>query len=131
MNPTQYKEILAQAAAEKWSYPKVFDALKAAGVQSYDVRVAQHEIIYHSADGNFREGPPSDFKPSPAADQFNQEGVIAAIRRTQRKETTYPQFLQEIAAAGTHTYRVDMAERSVSYHGAHGEKYVEKVPQSS
>ncbi len=129
MNPSQIKEILAQAAAEKWSYPKTFDALKAAGVESYDVKVAQHEIIYHSADGDLREGPPAGFKPTPANGTFNQDGVIAAIRRSQRKEITYPQFLQEIAAAGAHTYRVDMAERTVSYQGAQGEKYVEKVPQ--
>ena len=127
--PAQIKKILAEAAAQKWPYPKVFDALKAAGVEYYETVVPRHEITYHGAGGQLKEGAPDGFQPVQAADQFNQPGVRAAILRTQRRETDYPQFLREIAAAGVHTYRVDMKDRTVSYKGARGELYVETVPQ--
>ena len=41
---------------------------------------------------------------------------------------TYMEFLEQLAEAGVQSYRVDMSERTITYMGASGEKYVEKVP---
>ena len=62
------------------------------------------------------------------SDQFNASAIQKAIRLYQSKDTTYMEFLEQLAEAGVQSYRVDMSERTITCMGASGEKYVEKVP---
>jgi uncharacterized protein YbcV (DUF1398 family) len=55
------------------------------------------------------------------------EGVKLAVERNKTKPD-YMAFFEEIARAGVVRYRVDMSRREVSYFGAGGEAYAEKVP---
>lgn len=121
---TVYKKAIA---GELTSYPQLFDALRDNGVQYYQVKVSSHTIEYFGDNEHVVHEGPVGFNAE--VGQFNELGVIQAIRRSQRRETDYPTFLKEIAAAGISNYRVDMNERTVSYFGqdpAH--KYIEKVP---
>jgi uncharacterized protein YbcV (DUF1398 family) len=119
--------IFKHAVIEKWSYPRLFDALKAAGVRYYITDVTHFEIKYFGDDATSIEKGPEGFTAE--AGEFDQEKVVEAIRRTQRKETDYLTFLKEIAAAGITRYRVDMQERTVTYLGQDPKnKYVEEVP---
>ena len=60
---------------------------------------------------------------------FDPVAFKVALTRAQKQESTYSQFLAEIAAAGIHWYRVDMAPRTVTYHGEDKrKKIVEPVP---
>jgi uncharacterized protein YbcV (DUF1398 family) len=119
--------IFKHAAIEKWSYPQVFDALKVSGVRYYITDVVRYEIEYFGDEESAVEEGPEGFRAE--IGPYNEAKVIEAIRRTQRKETDYPTFLKEIAAAGITNYRVDMQDRTVSYFGNDPKnKYIEKVP---
>lgn len=59
---------------------------------------------------------------------FDEEALIRALRRDQAGETTFPQFLAASWAAGVVGYEVDFAARTVAYHGASGEVYLEEYP---
>ncbi|MCG3205056.1 MAG: hypothetical protein KCHDKBKB_01773 [Elusimicrobia bacterium] len=124
------RKMYQRAAEEKWPYPYIFNSLKSFGVERYEVNVLTHEIKYVGEGKSFVEGPPQGFSPLPAGAAYNLEALKLAIERVQRRETTYPQFLAEIAAAGVSFYRVDMKPRTVTYHGPGQHKHVEKVPET-
>lgn len=121
------KDVYQQARASQWSYPQLFHALKAAGVRSYETDVLNFQITYFGDGEKLSESGPAGWKLD--AGPFNEAEVVKAIRRAQRRETDYPTFLKEIAAAGIPKYYVSMSEDTVSYVGADPKnKYVEKVP---
>jgi uncharacterized protein YbcV (DUF1398 family) len=126
---TLVEEVATKSKQEKWPYPKIFNALKDAGVEYYETDVATHHLVYHGSGDSFTEAPPPNFTPISPAATFDAAAVRQAIQRNQSKQTDYSQFLQEIAAAGVVKYRVDMSARTVSYLGSASEQYVEKVPQ--
>lgn len=129
MDKRRVEEIFTQSKREKWPYPKIFDALKDAGVDYYETDVATHVIVYHGGGEWVTEAPPAGFgQVSPNA-SFDAAAVKLAIQRNQHKLTNYTTFVREIAAAGVNRYRVDMAARTVAYRGSRGNEYVEKVPQ--
>lgn len=126
---TRIAEIVTRSKAEQWPYPRIFEALKEAGVHSYEADVASHSIIYYGHVGSYTEPPPAGFlgiKPTLA---FDKPGLQLAIRRNQSQQSDFGGFLHEIASAGVQRYQVDMNERTVTYLGHAGEEYVEKVPQ--
>ncbi len=121
------EEIAEKSKAEKWPYPKIFDSLKAAGVEYYETSVSTHEIVYHGSGQSWTEPAPEGFVTLEVSSTFDGAGVRDAILKNQRKETDYTEFLQGIAAAGCTHYRVNMNTREIAYMG-HGQQYVEKVP---
>jgi uncharacterized protein YbcV (DUF1398 family) len=128
LNKKRVEEIFTKSKQEKWPYPKIFDALKDAGVEYYETEVATHGIIYHGSGDSISEPPPLGFTPLKVSADFDAAGVKLAIERNKTKPD-YMVFLQEIASAGVVRYRVDMSARTVSYLGGAGQAYVEPVPQ--
>jgi len=122
------EDVIALTKREQWPYPVVFNMFIEAGVTHYDVNVGRFEIVYSGEGGELTVRGPSNINETPAA-RFDIEGTKRAIQRAQRHDTNYPQFLREIAAAGIHTYSVDMETREITYRGAQGETHVETVPQ--
>ena len=123
----QIKEVYQKARASHWSYPQLFKGLKDIGVRSYTMDVLHYTIEYSSDQATFLETGPSGWKVELGA--FNEAEIIKAVRRSQRRETDYPTFLKEIAAAGVPKYYVSMSEDTVSYVGSDDKnKYIEKVP---
>jgi uncharacterized protein YbcV (DUF1398 family) len=114
------EEVVTKGKREQWPYPKIFDALKEAGVEYYEADVASHNIVYHGVGGTFTEAPPLGFRPLVPNLLFDRGGVQRAIQRNRAKQTGYRQFLGEIARAGIVKYRVDMKARTVTYFGAKG-----------
>jgi hypothetical protein len=49
LNKKRVEEIFTRSKQEKWAYPKIFDALKEAGVEYYETGVATHDIVYHGS----------------------------------------------------------------------------------
>jgi uncharacterized protein YbcV (DUF1398 family) len=123
------EEIFTSSKQEQWTYPKIFNALKDAGVESYDADVASHEIIYRGHGETCVEASPHAANHLAISALFDQDGVQRAIRRNQNKQSNFAQFLSDIAQAGVQRYRVDMNARTVTYIGIRAEEYVEKVPQ--
>jgi uncharacterized protein YbcV (DUF1398 family) len=127
-DPLKIKNVLHKASEEKWSYPQIFNALKGLGIERYETNVLTHEIKYVGGKTFFVEPPPEGFVPLTLGKQFNVESLKTALTRIQSGETTYSQFLSEIAAAGVPFYRVDMGPRTVTYHSTGRDKLVETVP---
>jgi uncharacterized protein YbcV (DUF1398 family) len=128
LNKKRVEEVFTKSKQEKWPYPKIFDALKEAGVEFYETDVSTHGIVYHGSVGSIPEPPPPGFTPLKPSARFDAAEVKLAIERNKIKPD-YLVFLEEIARAGVVRYRVDMGERTVSYLGGAGQAYVEKVPQ--
>jgi uncharacterized protein YbcV (DUF1398 family) len=128
MLESRVREIERRGAQEGWPYPRFFEALKEAGVLYYVRDVPRHVITYVGAAEQHQALPPVGFRDLKTADRFDAQALKKALARIHRRETTYPQFLAEIAAAGVLSYRVDMAKRTVTYMGGQGETFVERVP---
>lgn len=60
--------------------------------------------------------------------KFDQDALIRALRTDQAGKSTFPEFLETTWRAGVVRYDVDFAERTVTYLGCNGEKYVEAYP---
>lgn len=125
------QEISKKSKAERWAFPKTFNALKEAGVEFYDVDVATHRITFHGAGQKLTEDSPAGFQILNVGHHFDANLVHKAIMKHQTEKTSYLDFLKDIANAGTVFYRVDMAKGAIIYKGKNpGEEHVEKVPQS-
>jgi uncharacterized protein YbcV (DUF1398 family) len=61
--------------------------------------------------------------------EFNQENLIAAIRKDQAGDSSFSEFLRSAWNAGVIGYEVDFRARNVTYYSAKGEKYIEKYPK--
>ncbi|WP_306590627.1 DUF1398 domain-containing protein [Geothrix sp. 21YS21S-4] len=59
---------------------------------------------------------------------FDEEALVAALRRDQAGEGSFPEFLAAAWRAGVIDYDVDFEGRTVTYRGASGESYVEAYP---
>jgi len=104
------------ALAHKWSFPKKFQALADAGVESYSVRfIDEFDRVYRGNFGVWHEPVPIGYAPCVLSDEFSTDGIKAAIMRSMRGQIDYIQFLVEIAAAGVSHYKVDMNKRTVTY----------------
>jgi uncharacterized protein YbcV (DUF1398 family) len=59
---------------------------------------------------------------------FSRDALIAALRKDQAGEGTFPEFLLATWRAGVIRYDVDFQKRTVSYYGPNNEEYVEAYP---
>ncbi len=126
----QINAVQQRAVAESWPYHYLFNSLKALGVERYEVNVLTHETKFVGMGASLLAPVPDGFRTLTVGEAYNEDALKKAIARSQAKESTYEEFLAEIAAAGVAFYRVDMKPRTVTYHGAGGKKLVEKVPES-
>jgi uncharacterized protein YbcV (DUF1398 family) len=120
-----------QAKNEKWSYPQLFDALKQAGVVSYETNVPEFEIVYKTDADEIYTPIPNDWISLSVAPELDEAGVKEAIAQAGRHEISYPEFLAEIASSGVSSYSVDMENRTITYKGDDGKALVETVPPAA
>ncbi len=131
MDEQSLQQVYKQATDNKWSYPQLFDALKSIGVERYEVDVLTYTVKYVGGKTSITHPAPVGFTPL-SAGKFDAAAFHVALKRSQKRESTYPQFLAEIAAAGIVWYRVDMGPRAVTYHGKDKRnKIVEPVPATA
>lgn len=124
----EIEQIRNMAAKEKWGFPRIFAALKAAGVTGYQVDVATHATTFECDTGETILEQAQGHRLT-VVDTFIAEQVRAAIEQHQRQATSYEQFLVDIAAAGVASYQVNMQQRTISYYAQnHLAQYVEKIP---
>jgi uncharacterized protein YbcV (DUF1398 family) len=132
MDQATIESIEKRAADEKWTYPTLFDALRDAGVERYEVNVPRHETRFVGGKTSFTLGAPAGFTPLAVGTGFDLAAIKNTLGRVQRGEIDYIAFLAGIAAAGVAFYRVDMKPRTVTYHGPTPKnKLVESVPPST
>jgi len=123
------KESTVKSKAERWPYPRTFNALKEAGVRSYRAEVANHEIMYIGDGDTYVEESHHGKSFLKISDRFNGEAVKAAVKYHQDNQTPFDDFLHDIARAGVKYYEVDMETRRINYtSGRDGECYTEDIP---
>ena len=114
---------LKGAKKAEWSYPRLFEALKQAGVSSYEVFLESYDAIYQGNFESWKEPAPEGFKPLIIAKVFNKEAVLKALKERQNNLTSFVTFLEDMAKAGVKHYQVDMAQAKVTYYGENDQDY--------
>jgi uncharacterized protein YbcV (DUF1398 family) len=110
------------------TYPDLVHALTRLGILSYTVDVATGIIFYRLADGVNTFHQEGKLNRQIQAD-FDKEGTVKAVKNTQQGKTTYPEFMDEIAAAGVRFYEATLhgSQKRVTYVGSGGH-YEELIP---
>ena len=109
-------------------FPYLAETLRRAGVKRNLWFLPSCESVYLTDDGPVvQQGTPlvSGMIDIP---RFDKDALIAALRRDQAGEGTFPEFLLASWRAGVLRYDVDFLKRTVSYYGANDEEYVESYP---
>ena|SRR5437016_9917993 len=129
-NRSIFFTIAKEAHEQKWPFPKTFEALKNAGVLSYQVEIENCDRIYTTSTGKVFEAKPEGFQTLKIADTFSKQGITDSLQRVREKKTDYIGFLRDIAANGVHHYTVNMNDRSVTYFDkTESQSYKEYVPE--
>lgn len=127
MNVTHIRELLELAIAGRLTFPEVVSALLEEGVESYHADLARQEVTYYCKDGRTHVEP-LPVGAGMVAEAFSLDGLVCAIRSSQRGEIRYPDFLKKILQAGVACYVVYISGQRVLYFSRNGEFHVEDFP---
>lgn len=109
-------------------FPYLAESLRRAGVTRNLWSLPACQSLFLTNDGPIvMQGVPlvSGTADVPA---FDRQALIAALRRDQAGESTFPEFLEAAWCAGVVRYDVDFDARTVAYLGCSGEEYIEAYP---
>lgn len=133
MSPSQSKlqSALQYAFAHRprvGGFPFLAECLSLAGVERNVWSLPAAQSIYVMADeAVVNQGQPL-VNGMTDVPKFDEIALIAALRKDQAGESTFPEFLLAAWNAGVISYEADFAARTVTYYGAIGEKYIETYP---
>lgn len=124
------ENIFKKSAEEKWPFPKTFEALKSAGVESYKVIFDnEFDAFYKGKFGYFKRPMLPGYYPLKTADKFSEEKIRGVIKQHLKEQTPYLNFLEEAVKCGVSHYTVDMLNQTVTYYNPDESKfYQEHVP---
>lgn len=109
-------------------FPYLAETLRRAGVTRNVWSLPACQSLYLTSDGPVvTQGTPLATGTMDVP-RFDREALIAALRRNQAGESTFPEFLAASWRAGVVRYEVDFGGRTVAYFGCNGEEYVEVYP---
>jgi uncharacterized protein YbcV (DUF1398 family) len=128
MNLEPLRKALHDSEAGTVTFPQVVATLVAANCEGYYKDLANRTVTYYLADGATHTEPLALPTP-PIPQDFDEAGVIAAIRAAQRDEVRYPEFIIRAVQAGTAAYRVHITGMRVVYIGRKGDLHVEHFPK--
>lgn len=117
-----------QARPKVGGFPYLAEALRRAGVSRNVWSLPACQSLFLTSDGPVvMQSTPlvADVADVPP---FDRGALVAALRRDQAGDGTFPEFLDASWRAGVVRYEVDFAARTVEYHGCRGEVYVEAYP---
>ena len=112
----------------KMSFPRVVQGLLEVGVESYLVDFAVKQKTHYLADGTAHTVP-MILDPGPIAAEFDNAGLVAAIRGAQADTVRYPEFVKRSTSAGVIGYWAFLTGRRVIYFGRKGEQHIEEFPR--
>jgi len=110
-------------------FPFLAEALRQAGITMNRWYLPSCQSIYMMSEGSVVQQGPTLITGTHDVPKFNREALIVAIRKDQRGESTFPEFLQNAWNAGVVSYDADFVKRHVIYFGVNGESYLEEYPE--
>lgn len=130
MNDDQIAVIRA-CAEGAWSgelqFPEIIQRLSELGVERYHADYSRHETTYYLVNGDSAVIVASQKHP-PIGHTFDAGGIRDAVRRSQRNERTYRDFIEATCAAGCVGYFVQITGRRCLYFGRNGDSVIEEFP---
>ncbi|HMU85313.1 MAG TPA: DUF1398 family protein [Leptospiraceae bacterium] len=109
-------------------FPVLAEVLRECGVEMNRWSLPSCQSIYLMKEGSVvQQGTPL-VTGTHEIPKFDRDALIAALRRDQRGESNFPEFLQSAWNAGVTGYDVDFSARKITYYGASGENYLEEYP---
>lgn len=117
----------AASLAGEITFPQVIARLSELGIERYFADYCRSEIVYYDLAGE------THVVASPHAAvsigmEFAADLVDKSVRKSQRNEHTYVDFVCETMQAGCVGYFVLLTGRQVIYFGRKGQMHVEKFP---
>jgi len=126
---TQVIHQLAVATQQgKMTFPQVVQGLLEIGVESYLVDFAAKQKTHYLADGTTHTVA-MILDPGPIASEFDNAGLVSAIRGAQADTVRYPEFVNRSTAAGVIGYWAFLTGKRVIYFGRKGEQHIEEFPK--
>ena len=126
---TQVIHQLAVATQQgKMTFPQVVQGLLKIGVESYLVDFAAKQKTHYLADGTTHTVA-MILDPGPIASEFDNAGLVSAIRGAQADTVRYPEFVNRSTAAGVIGYWAFLTGKRVIYFGRKGEQHIEEFPK--
>lgn len=124
----QLEEKIQTCYRNSKNYPELAKALSGIGVQSYTVDVATGILLYRFPDGTHVIHAANNARH--ISEKFDLERTKQAIKANQKGETNYPQFMDDVAAAGVRFYEATLNgdRKRVTYLGLGG-RYEELISQ--
>lgn len=118
---------------ENIPFPEVVRKLAGVGIEFYHADLFRHEKTYYLPSGGSHVEPEEArytalLPASLVSPELDADAVQRAVRRIQKAETGYLEFLQEIMKAGVSSYNVYIRGRRAIYSGRAGDNYVEWFP---
>jgi len=112
----------------KMTFLQVVKGLLEVGVESYLVDFATKQKTHYLADGS-TQAVAMILDPGPIAAEFDNAGLVAAIRGAQADTVRYPEFVKRSTAAGVIGYWAFLTGKRVIYFGRKGEQHIEEFPK--
>lgn len=120
----------ADSLAGRIVFPQVIERLSELGIERYHADYSRAEITYYTLDGASHVVA-SPHLHAEIGDVFLADVVEKSVRKSQRNEHSYADFVRETMQAGCVGYFVLLTGRQVIYFGRKGEMHIEKFPGSN
>jgi uncharacterized protein YbcV (DUF1398 family) len=122
-------EIAIATQQGKLTFPQVVKGLLEVGVESYFVDFAALQKTHYLTNGT-THALPMIVEPGPIAAEFDNGGLVTALRGAQADTVRYPEFVKRAAAAGVIGYWAFLTGKRVIYFGRKGEEHIEEFPKA-
>jgi uncharacterized protein YbcV (DUF1398 family) len=120
--------LMKETSEGKHTFPEHLAQLKPLGINSYLIDLENLKAHYYGEkEIDLVYNLPLSMKIN-VGGQWFPEAIKEAIHKVQKKELTYPYFLDAIAKAGVKRYSVDLLMKMTVYYGAHNE-FIEPFPR--
>lgn len=128
MNNSLIEQLVEGSFKGTITFPEVVKKLLEDGFESYHVDYLAGESRYYHTNGETLTKKTEHRFPD-VAQTFYPERLQAIIRKVQAGNASYPEFLNESAAAGCVYYIVSLKGKMVRYFGRDGGEHIEHFPK--
>lgn len=122
MDKNQIRNIIERVKIEQWPYSFIFERLKKAGVEAYEVKLNTLESTYWGGQQTWKKPISLNLLPLTIKNNFSINKVADIWDRHQKAQTSYTMFIYAAASAGVESYRVDMGSRTITFYGINSTK---------